>query len=61
MYDTGVSYELVAAVTAALEAYGEWKGLASVYMMTGWARGLLPVPQDEWRRLRDAEARLAAA
>ncbi|MGZ8693927.1 MAG: DNA-3-methyladenine glycosylase family protein [Gaiellaceae bacterium] len=44
-----------------LEPYGEWAGLASVYMMTGWGRGLLPVPQDTWRRLRDAEARLAAA
>jgi 3-methyladenine DNA glycosylase/8-oxoguanine DNA glycosylase len=44
-----------------LEPYGEWKGLASRYLMTGWASGTLPVPQDEWRRLRDAEARLAAA
>jgi 3-methyladenine DNA glycosylase/8-oxoguanine DNA glycosylase len=26
-----------------LEPYGEWAGLASVYMLTGWARGLLPV------------------
>jgi 3-methyladenine DNA glycosylase/8-oxoguanine DNA glycosylase len=26
-----------------LEPYGEWAGLASVYMLAGWARGLLPV------------------
>jgi 3-methyladenine DNA glycosylase/8-oxoguanine DNA glycosylase len=27
-----------------LEPYGEWQGLASVYLLTGFARGLLPVP-----------------
>jgi len=27
-----------------LEPYGEWAGLASVYLLTGWARGLVPVP-----------------
>ncbi len=26
-----------------LEPYGEWAGLASVYMLAGWGRGLLPV------------------
>jgi 3-methyladenine DNA glycosylase/8-oxoguanine DNA glycosylase len=26
-----------------LEPYGEWAGLASVYMLAGWSRGLLPV------------------
>jgi 3-methyladenine DNA glycosylase/8-oxoguanine DNA glycosylase len=26
-----------------LEPYGEWAGLASVYMLAGWARGYLPV------------------
>jgi 3-methyladenine DNA glycosylase/8-oxoguanine DNA glycosylase len=26
-----------------LEPYGEWKGLASVYMLAGYARGLLPL------------------
>jgi 3-methyladenine DNA glycosylase/8-oxoguanine DNA glycosylase len=26
-----------------LEPYGEWAGLASVYMLAGWARSLLPV------------------
>jgi DNA-3-methyladenine glycosylase II len=27
-----------------LAPYGEWAGLASVYLLTGWARGLIPVP-----------------
>ena len=44
-----------------LEPYGDWAGLASIYMLAGWFRGLLPVPRDEYKRLRDAEARLAAA
>jgi 3-methyladenine DNA glycosylase/8-oxoguanine DNA glycosylase len=44
-----------------LEPYGEWAGLASVYLLAGWHGGLLPVPRDEYRRLRAAEARLAAA
>ncbi len=44
-----------------LEPYGEWAGLASVYLLAGWGGGLLPVPRDDWRRLRDAEARPAAA
>ena len=26
-----------------LSPYGEWAGLASVYMLAGWSRGLLPV------------------
>ncbi|MES1247083.1 MAG: hypothetical protein ABUS54_05360 [Actinomycetota bacterium] len=26
-----------------LEPYGEWKGLASVYMLSGYAKGLLPL------------------
>ena len=26
-----------------LAPYGEWAGLASVYMLAGWSRGLLPV------------------
>ena len=38
-----------------LEPYGEWQGLASVYLLRGFARGLLPVPPA---RLR---ARLAGA
>jgi DNA-3-methyladenine glycosylase II len=28
-----------------LAPYGEWAGLASVYLLTGWARGLVPVPE----------------
>lgn len=27
-----------------LRPYGEWSGLASVYLLTGWARGLVPLP-----------------
>jgi 3-methyladenine DNA glycosylase/8-oxoguanine DNA glycosylase len=30
-----------------LEPYGEWKGLASVYLMSGFARGLIPLPDGE--------------
>jgi DNA-3-methyladenine glycosylase II len=44
-----------------LEPYGEWAGLASLYLLAGWHSGLLPVPRDDHRRLRAAEARLAAA
>jgi len=29
---------------ALLEPYGEWAGLASIYLMAGFARGLIPVP-----------------
>jgi 3-methyladenine DNA glycosylase/8-oxoguanine DNA glycosylase len=28
-----------------LEPYGEWAGLASVYLLAGYARGLLPLPR----------------
>ena len=44
-----------------LEPYGDWAGIASVYLLAGWSRGLLPVPRNDFRRLRDAEARLATA
>lgn len=27
-----------------LAPYGEWAGLASVYLLAGWARGLVPIP-----------------
>jgi len=27
-----------------LAPYGEWAGLASVYLLTGWVRGIVPVP-----------------
>jgi 3-methyladenine DNA glycosylase/8-oxoguanine DNA glycosylase len=29
---------------ALLAPYGEWSGLASVYLLTGFARGLVPLP-----------------
>jgi len=32
-----------------LAPYGEWAGLASVYLLSGWARGLLPVSPAERR------------
>jgi 3-methyladenine DNA glycosylase/8-oxoguanine DNA glycosylase len=28
-----------------LEPYGEWGGLASVYLLQGWSRGLIPLPE----------------
>jgi 3-methyladenine DNA glycosylase/8-oxoguanine DNA glycosylase len=35
-----------AAETAALlEPYGEWAGLASLYLLAGFSRGLIPVPR----------------
>jgi 3-methyladenine DNA glycosylase/8-oxoguanine DNA glycosylase len=42
-----------------LEPYGEWAGLASVYMLSGYARGLLPLPADA-RPRRSPAARFAA-
>jgi hypothetical protein len=27
-----------------LEPYGEWAGLASVYLLRGFSRGLIPLP-----------------
>jgi DNA-3-methyladenine glycosylase II len=35
-----------------LEPYGEWAGLASVYLLAGFARGLLPIPAGGRRRAR---------
>jgi hypothetical protein len=32
-----------------LAQYGEWAGLAGVYMLSAWARGLLPVGPAERR------------
>lgn len=29
-----------------LEPYGEWAGLASVYLLTGFSRGLIPLPTE---------------
>ncbi|MDX6447649.1 MAG: hypothetical protein QOD08_112 [Gaiellaceae bacterium] len=42
-----------------LEPYGEWAGLASVYMLAGYARGLLPLPAGSLTR-RSPAARFAA-
>ena len=39
-----------------LEPYGEWAGLASVYLLAGWAAGLIPAAG-----LRDAPSRAVAA
>jgi hypothetical protein len=41
---------------ALLARYGEWQGLASVYLLAGWGRGLVPVkmtpPQMRQSRIR---------
>ena len=42
-----------------LEPYGDWAGLASVYMLAGYARGLLPLPAGG-RTRRSPTARFAA-
>jgi 3-methyladenine DNA glycosylase/8-oxoguanine DNA glycosylase len=42
-----------------LEPYGDWAGLASVYMLAGYARGLLPLPTGS-RTRRSATTRFAA-
>lgn len=43
---------------ALLEPYEEWAGLASVYLMAGFARGLVPVPDPE--RIRRPPARISS-
>ncbi|HEX6701641.1 MAG TPA: hypothetical protein VF101_13015, partial [Gaiellaceae bacterium] len=51
-----------AAETAALlEPYGEWAGLASLYLLIGFSRGLLPLPDVSPRRRAPAGLRFAAA
>ena len=42
-----------------LEPYEEWAGLASVYLMAGFARGLIPLPDGA--RIRKASATAAPA
>ena len=42
-----------------LEPYGDWAGLASVYMLAGYARGLLPLPA--WASTRRSPASRFAA
>jgi 3-methyladenine DNA glycosylase/8-oxoguanine DNA glycosylase len=41
-----------------LEPYGEWAGLASVYLMKGFGRGLIPVPDRE--RIRKPPHRISS-
>ena len=43
---------------ALLEPYEEWAGLASVYLMAGFARGLVPVPDGE--RIRKPPHRISS-
>lgn len=43
-----------------LEPYGEWAGLAGVYLMRGWAAGLVPGASSDRARLVRVEARRAA-
>jgi len=35
-----------------LAPYGEWAGLASVYLLSGWARGLVPLAGGDSRRAK---------
>jgi DNA-3-methyladenine glycosylase II len=45
-----------------LAAYGEWQGLASVYLLAGWSRGLVPVRSTPAQiRHSRVRARYAAA
>ena len=37
-----------------LAPYGEWAGLASLYLLKGWGRGLLPLPSPPPARFRHA-------
>jgi 3-methyladenine DNA glycosylase/8-oxoguanine DNA glycosylase len=41
-----------------LEPYGDWQGLASVYLMAGFARGLIPLPDAE--RIRKPPYRISS-
>ena len=51
-----------AAETAALvEPYEEWSGLASVYLLAGFGRGLVPVPDGSRVRRTPARLRFAPA
>jgi DNA-3-methyladenine glycosylase II len=44
-----------------LEPYGEWSGLASIYLLAGFGAGLLPLPERARVRLPPARFRGAAA
>ena len=43
-----------------LEPYGEWQGLASTFLLTGFARGLVPGANTDRARLARAATRRAA-
>jgi 3-methyladenine DNA glycosylase/8-oxoguanine DNA glycosylase len=49
-----------AETVALLEPYGEWGGLASLYLLAGFGRGLLPLPAGS-RLRRSPRVRFAAA
>ena len=44
-----------------LEPYGEWAGLASIYLLAGFGAGLIPLPERARVRLPPARFRVAAA
>lgn len=44
-----------------LERYGEWAGLASVYLLVGFGNGLIPLPEGSRLRPPPARLRYAAA
>ena len=44
-----------------LEPYGAWAGLAGVYLISGYARGLVPLPGPSWARRPPAFFRTAPA
>jgi 3-methyladenine DNA glycosylase/8-oxoguanine DNA glycosylase len=46
---------------ALLERYGEWAGLASVYLLVGFGNGLIPLPDGSRLRPPPARLRFAAA
>ncbi len=50
-----------AETAALLEPYGEWAGLASVYLMMGYKHGLIPLPAAARVRLPPAKFRHAPA
>ena len=46
---------------ALLERYEDWAGLASLYFLAGFARGLLPLPDGSRVRPTPSRLRFAAA
>jgi 3-methyladenine DNA glycosylase/8-oxoguanine DNA glycosylase len=43
-----------------LEPYGDWAGLASIYLLKGFGRGLIPLPEGRRTRREIARVRFAA-